>query len=56
MNMLRKTMCAITLSASVLAPVMSTTAFAAPVAAPEQQAIGNLVNQLSGLQRMSADF
>ncbi|MFI7842160.1 outer membrane lipoprotein carrier protein LolA, partial [Acinetobacter baumannii] len=26
MNMLRKTMCAITLSASVLAPVMSTTA------------------------------
>ncbi|MFI7911195.1 outer membrane lipoprotein carrier protein LolA, partial [Acinetobacter baumannii] len=25
MNMLRKTMCAITLSASVLAPVMSTT-------------------------------
>ena len=56
MNMLRKTMCAITLSASVLAPVMSTTAFAAPVAAPEQQAIGNLVNQLSGLQRLTADF
>ncbi|MDX8239318.1 outer membrane lipoprotein chaperone LolA [Acinetobacter pittii] len=56
MNMLRKTMCAITLSASVLAPVMSTTVFAAPVAAPEQQAIGNLVNQLSGLQRLTADF
>ncbi|TLT35162.1 outer membrane lipoprotein carrier protein LolA, partial [Acinetobacter baumannii] len=40
----------------MLAPVMSTTAFAAPVAAPEQQAIGNLVNQLSGLQRLTADF
>ncbi|MDO4482375.1 MAG: ribosome maturation factor RimP, partial [Bacillota bacterium] len=38
MNMLRKTVCAMALGAVTLAPVMSTTVFAAPVAASEQQA------------------
>lgn len=56
MNMLRKTMCAMAFSAATLAPVMTTTAFAAPVAASEQRAISNLVSQLSGLQRLTADF
>ena len=56
MNMLRKTMCAMTLGAASLAPMMSTTVFAAPVAASEQQATANLVKQLSGIQSLSANF
>jgi len=39
-----------------LAPVMSTQVFAAPVAASTQQATTSLVQQLSGLQRLTADF
>ena len=43
MKMLRKTLCAMTLGVATLAPVISTTVFAAPVAASEQQATANLV-------------
>ncbi|EOR10704.1 outer membrane lipoprotein carrier protein LolA [Acinetobacter tandoii DSM 14970 = CIP 107469] len=56
MNMLRKTMCAVALGAVTLAPMISTTVFAAPVAASEQQATANLVKQLSGIQSLSANF
>ena len=55
MTMLRKTMCAITISAATLAPVMSTTVFAATPAS-EQPATSNLVKQLTGIQRLSANF
>ncbi|WP_151753143.1 outer membrane lipoprotein chaperone LolA [Acinetobacter soli] len=55
MTMLRKTMCAITISAATLAPVMSTTVFAATPAS-EQQATSNLVKQLTGIQSLSANF
>ncbi|MGJ8756926.1 outer membrane lipoprotein chaperone LolA [Acinetobacter sp. HC8-3S] len=47
---------AATLSAMTLAPVMSTQVFAAPVAASTQQATTSLVQQLFGLQRLTADF
>jgi len=56
MKMLRKTLCAMTLGAATLAPLMSTTVFAAPVAASEQQATANLVKQLGGIHRLSANF
>ncbi|MHA3053994.1 outer membrane lipoprotein chaperone LolA [Acinetobacter sp. ANC 4633] len=56
MNMLRKTFCAVVLGAVTLAPVVSTTVFAAPVAASEQQATQNLVRQLTGLHSLSASF
>ena len=56
MNMLRKTMCAVALGATTLAPIMSTTVFAAPVAASEQQATANLVKQLNGIKSFTADF
>lgn len=56
MKMLRKTLCAMTLGAATLAPVMSTTVFAAPVAASEQQATNNLVKQLSNIRTLSANF
>ena len=56
MNMLRKTMCATILAATALAPIMSTTVFAAPVAASEQQATANLVKQLSGVKSFTANF
>ncbi|MFW1858206.1 outer membrane lipoprotein chaperone LolA [Acinetobacter defluvii] len=55
MNMLRKTMGAVAISATLLAPAMSTTVFAA-TAATEQQATSNLVKQLSGIQSLSANF
>ncbi|CAM4120882.1 outer membrane lipoprotein chaperone LolA [Acinetobacter pragensis] len=55
MNMLRKTMCAVALGAATLAPVMSTTVFAA-TAASEQQATASLVKQLSGVKSFSANF
>ncbi|MDM1756126.1 outer membrane lipoprotein chaperone LolA [Acinetobacter sp. 256-1] len=56
MNMLRKTMSAVAISAALLAPaMMSTTVFAA-TAATEQQATNNLVKQLSGIQSLSANF
>lgn len=54
--MLRKTLCAMTLAATTLAPVISTNVFAAPVAASEQQATTNLVKQLSAVQGLSANF
>jgi outer membrane lipoprotein carrier protein len=56
MNMLRKTFCAAVLGAVTLAPVVSTTVFAAPVAASEQQATQNLVRQLTNLHSLSANF
>ena len=56
MKMLRKTLCAITFGAATLAPVISTTVFAAPVAASEQQATTNLVKQLSDIRSLSANF
>lgn len=56
MNMLRKTVCAMTIGAAVLAPIMSTTVFAAPVAASEQQATANLVKQLTDIRSLSANF
>lgn len=56
MNMLRKTMCAVALGATTLAPIMSTTVFAAPVAASEQQATANLVKQLNGIKSFTANF
>lgn len=55
MNMLRKTMCAMALGAATLAPVISTTVFAA-TAASEQQATASLVQQLSGVKSFSANF
>ncbi|WP_347454777.1 outer membrane lipoprotein chaperone LolA [Acinetobacter thermotolerans] len=55
MNMLRKTVCAITIGAATLAPVMSTTVFAA-TAATEQQATNNLVKQLSNIHSLTANF
>lgn len=56
MNMLRKTFCAVALGAVTLAPVVSTTVFAAPVAASQQEATQHLVRQLSGLHSLSANF
>lgn len=56
MKMLRKTICAMALGVATLAPVMSTTVFAAPVAASEQQATANLVKQLSGIKSFTANF
>lgn len=55
MNMLRKTVCVITIGAATLAPVMSTTVFAA-TAATEQQATANLVKQLSNIRSLTANF
>ncbi|KMU98678.1 membrane protein [Acinetobacter sp. VT 511] len=55
MNMLRKNVCAITIGAATLAPVMSTTVFAA-TAATEQQATANLVKQLSNIRSLTANF
>lgn len=56
MKMLRKTLCAMTLGVATFAPVISTTVFAAPVAASEQQATANLVKQLSNIKSLSANF
>lgn len=56
MKMLRKTLCAMTLGVATLAPVISTTVFAAPVAASEQQATANLVKHLSNIKSLSANF
>ena len=57
MNMLRKTVCAMTIGAAALAPIMSTTVFAATaVAASEQQATQNLMQQLSGIKSLTANF
>ncbi|ALH94197.1 outer membrane lipoprotein chaperone LolA [Acinetobacter equi] len=55
MNMLRKTVCTIALGAVCMTPMMSTTVFAA-TAASEQQAAASLINQLNGLQSLTANF
>ncbi|MFH7408064.1 outer membrane lipoprotein chaperone LolA [Acinetobacter variabilis] len=55
MSILRKTVCAITIGTATLAPVMSTTVFAA-TAATEQQATANLVKQLSNIRSLTANF
>ena len=44
------------MSAITLAPVVGSQVFAAPVAASAQQATSSLVQQLAGLQRLTADF
>lgn len=56
MKMLRKTLYAMTVGVVTLGPVMSSTVFAAPVAASEQQATTSLVKQLSGIQSISSNF
>ncbi|NNP67896.1 outer membrane lipoprotein chaperone LolA [Acinetobacter sp. Ac_5812] len=56
MNFVKKMAYAATISAMTLAPVVSSQVFAAPVAASAQQATTSLVQQLSGLQRFTADF
>ena len=56
MNVLRKTLCAITVTAAVVTPVIGTPVYAAPAAASEQQATANLVQQLQGVQSLSANF
>jgi outer membrane lipoprotein carrier protein len=55
MNMLRKTISAVAISAAMLAPVVSTNVFAA-TAASEQQATANLVQQLNGITSLTANF
>ena len=56
MNFVKKIAYAATLSAITLAPVVASQVFAAPVAASAQQATSSLVQQLVGLQRLTADF
>ena len=56
MNFVKKIAYATTLSVATLAPVVSSQVFAAPVAASAQQATSSLVQQLAGLQRLTADF
>ena len=56
MNFVKKIAYAATLSAITLAPVVASQVFAAPVAASAQQATSSLVQQLAGLQRLTADF
>src|SRR5690606_13108141 len=56
MQMLRKTVCAMALGAVTLGPVMSTTVFAAPVAASEQQATTSLIKQLNNIRSLTANF
>ena len=56
MNMLRKTICAMTIGAAAVAPVMTTVFAAAPVAASEQTATNSLIRQLSGIQSLSGHF
>lgn len=56
MNFVKKIAYVATLSAITLAPVVGSQVFAAPVAASAQQATSSLVQQLAGLQRLTADF
>ena len=56
MKFAKKMTCALTLSVMTLLPVVSGQVFAAPVAASAQKATTSLVQQLSGLQRFTADF
>ncbi|WOE31389.1 MULTISPECIES: outer membrane lipoprotein chaperone LolA [unclassified Acinetobacter] len=57
MNMRRHHVCCLTLAAGMLVPaILSTTVSAATVAASEQQATASLINQLKGMQRLTANF
>ena len=56
MNFVKKIAYAATLSDITLGPVVGSQVFAAPVAASAQQATSSLVQQLAGLQRLTADF
>ncbi len=56
MKMLRQTLCAATLGMLAISPVLVLTTHAASIAASEQQATNSLVNQLSGLNSLSANF
>ncbi|NHB58935.1 outer membrane lipoprotein chaperone LolA [Acinetobacter shaoyimingii] len=56
MNMLRKTMSAVAMSAAMLAPVVVSTNVFAATAASEQQATTNLVKQLNGVSSLTANF
>ena len=56
MNFVKKIAYAATLSAITLGPVVGSQVVAAPVAASAQQATSSLVQQLAGLQRLTADF
>ncbi len=55
MNMLRKTVGAVAMSAAMLATMMSTQVFAAG-AASEQQATAQLIKQLGGIKSLTANF
>ena len=55
MNMLRKTVGAVVISAAVFAPIMSTHVFAAG-AASEQQATAQLIKQLGDIKSLTANF
>ena len=55
MNMLRKTVGAVVISAAVFAPMMSTHVFAAG-AASEQQATAQLIKQLGDIKSLTANF
>ena len=55
MNMLRKTVGAVAMSAAMLAPMMSTQVFAAG-AASEQQATAQLIKQLGDIKSLTANF
>lgn len=55
MNMLRKTVGVMVVSAAMVAPVISSSAFAVTPAS-EQQATQNLIKQLSGIQSLTANF
>ena len=56
MKLVKKIAYVATITAMTFAPVLSTSVYAAPVAASAQQATKSLVQQLSGLQRFTADF
>lgn len=56
MGMLRKTICALILGATVSAPVMMSTTVLAATPASEQQATSSLVKHLSSLNTISANF
>ena len=56
MNLVKKMLYVAALGTITLAPVVSSVVSAAPVAASAQQATTSLVQQLSGLQRFTANF
>lgn len=49
-------MCVLAASVMTFAPIASSAVFAAPIAATEQRATSSLVQQLSGLRSISANF